>query len=99
MKPEELIRAMQEADDLCEKHGLPQPDGLSLVIVRPRPPTGYDKIRTPFGLCKIMNCQEIDGLYQTVFRANRKQIVAYLRKAIGNETHPHNRVSKEEGTG
>ena len=83
MTPEELIRSMSKSDDLCEKHGLPKPDGLSLVIVRPKPPTGR-QIKTPFGLCEIMNCKEIDGLYQTVFRATREQIKRYLRKAMQN---------------
>lgn len=81
MTPEDLIRQVQDADDLCEKHGLPKPDGLSFVVVRATPPSGY-KIKTPFGLCEIMNCQEIDGLYQTVFRATRDQIKRYLRKVM-----------------
>jgi hypothetical protein len=44
-----------------------------------RPPQGY-KIRTPFGNCQIMNCQEKGGKFSTVFRASRAQIVAYLKK-------------------
>ena len=79
MKARELFDAVCASEKLAAEIGLSKPDGLSLVQVTDRPPTGY-KIRTPFGNCEIMNCQEKDGRYQTVFRATRKQIFNYLKK-------------------
>lgn len=79
MTPKELYETIKNSDDWAAKYGLGQCEGLSLVWMTDRPPSGY-KIRTPFGNCEIMNCQEKDGRYQTVFRATRKQVLNYLKK-------------------
>lgn len=88
MTPHELRETLERADRECLKMGLDKPDGLSLVIVRDSAPAGY-KIRTPFGNCDIMNCQEINGKCQTVFRASRKQIEGYLKRCdeVSRETN------------
>lgn len=79
MTPEELRAALKKADDFLDENGLGPCENLSLVMETDRPPQGY-KIRTPFGNCQIMNCQEKGGKFSTVFRASRAQIVAYLKK-------------------
>lgn len=79
MTPEELKEVIETSDQFAAEHNLGQCDGVSLVMMTNRPPTGY-KIRTPFGNCDIMNCQEKLGRYQTVFRVSRKQALAYLKK-------------------
>ena len=81
MTPEELKAAIQNSDALREEIGLSKSEGTSLVVVRSKPPSGY-KIKTPFGLCRILNCQEINGRYQTVFWATRDQVERYLKKAL-----------------
>lgn len=79
MTPEDIRAALEKADLWAAENGLGLCDGLTLVVTRPRPPLGY-KIKTPLGNCDIMNCQEINGEYQTVFRATRKQVLAFLKK-------------------
>lgn len=79
MTPNELREALQTSDKWAADNNLGECFGLSLVWMTDKPPQGY-KIRTPFGNCEIMNCQEKDGRYQTVFRATKKQILNYLKK-------------------
>ena len=80
MTPKDLIASIESADKLAADMGLPPPPGLNLVIVRDKPPQGM-KIKTPFGNCAIMNCQEIGGRCQTVFHVTRKQILSYVKRA------------------
>lgn len=79
MTKDEMIETLKKSDAIAKEIGLPPCDGLAFVIVTPRPPQG-DKVRTAFGLCKIMNCQQVDGGFQTVFRATRKQIEKLISK-------------------
>jgi hypothetical protein len=79
VKPDELKKMLSDADQECEKIGLGKCNGLSLVWVKDTYPQGY-KVRTPFGNCDILQTQEINGQYQTVFRVSRKQILNYLKK-------------------
>lgn len=80
MDIQELREIMQKQDVLVKELGLPQAEYLNLVITRKTPPTGYDKIKTPFGLCSILNCQEKPDGYQTVFRVSRKQVYNLIKK-------------------
>lgn len=81
MTPHELLDELEKCDKARSEMSLGLAEGLALVLIRPRPPNGH-KIRTPFGNCEIMNCQEKDGQYQTVFFATRKQIISYINNAI-----------------
>ena len=82
MTPEDIVRLLSEADAMRKDIGLDgQADGLNLAVIRERPPSGYDKIRTPFGNCEILNCQPVHGGIQTVFYATRKQLLKYVEKA------------------
>lgn len=73
MDKQSLIDMLQLQDDAAKAIGLPKTEYLHLVITRKNPPKGY-KIKTPFGLCDIANCQQKPDGYQTVFRVSRKQI-------------------------
>lgn len=80
MKLDELEKLLVEHDEFCKKHGAPEIFAGSFVVIRPRPPTGL-KIRTPFGLCVILNCKKTEGgNYQTCFAVTRRQLVALINK-------------------
>lgn len=79
MTPEELRDELKKADKFCSDEGLPPCPGIAMTIERPRPPSGY-KVKTPFGNCEILNCQEKGGRFVTCFRVSRAQIIAYLKK-------------------
>lgn len=74
-----LKDAIEKGDAAAREIGLPPPDRFSFVIVTPKPPTGY-KARTAFGLCEILNCQQVEGGIQTVFSATRKQVLNLIKK-------------------
>jgi hypothetical protein len=74
-----LKDAIEKSDKSAKEIGLPQAERFSFVIVTPKPPTGY-KARTAFGLCEILNCQQVDGGIQTVFSATRKQVLNLIKK-------------------
>lgn len=79
MDRQELIDMFQKQDDLAKELGLPKSEYMCLVITRKNPPTGY-KIKTPFGLCDIANCQQKTDGYQTVFRVSRQQIDSFIKR-------------------
>ena len=79
MTLQELEEILSRHDKVAAEYGIGDHHGASLVVVRDRPPTG-EKIKTPFGLCPILNCQEKEGKYQTCFAVSRKQLVTMICK-------------------
>ena len=79
MDIQDLKDIINKGDTCAKEIGLPPPERFSFVIVTPKPPSGY-KVRTTFGLCEILNCQNVDGGIQTVFSATRNQVVKLIKK-------------------
>jgi hypothetical protein len=70
---------MAIVDNDAASISLPKPDRFTFVITRRNPPRGY-KIKTPFGLCDIANCQEKPDGFQTVFWVTRDQVLNLIKK-------------------
>lgn len=82
MTLQEIKDELEKVDEILKGMGMPIAKGLSLSVTKSKPPTGY-KMRTPFGNCEVLNCQVIDGQYQTVFFATREQIERYIKAQEG----------------
>ena len=80
MTPSELKTMLAKVDADAERIGLSPSVGLPMVTMRKNCPRG-DSIKTPFGLCKIMNTQMKDGLVQVVFYAPRAAIEKYIKQS------------------
>lgn len=79
MNLDELEALLQNHDEFKRQGFRTDAHAASLVITRNHPPKGY-KIRTPFGVCQILNEQEKDGKIQIVFSVSRKQLQSTINK-------------------